>query len=153
MISAREPMSPCGPALPGGCATWEEQTLSVTGQLTPLLECIAAAMAEEHYSPKDIFGMRLAVEEAVVNSIKHGHQEDPSMEVGVRYRIDADCAIVAVEDQGPGFNPDELPDPTDVENWEKPGGRGVFLMRTYTTWTHFNARGNCVTLCKYRSVT
>ena len=50
-----------------------------------------------------------------------------------------------------GFNPDDLPDPLDPENLERPSGRGVFLIRHYMTWVRYNPRGNCVTLCKGKS--
>jgi len=151
MITAQQPTDPCGTAVDEGYSTWLHELLSSAGQLAPVLDRISAAMTDLDYSPKDVFGMRLAVEEAVVNSIKHGHKQDPTKEVSIRYRIDADCVLVTIEDQGAGFNPDDVPDPTAPENWEKPGGRGVFLMRSYTTWTRFNARGNRVTLCKYRT--
>jgi len=59
--------------------------------------------------------------------------------------------LLVIEDEGLGFEPDELPDPLAPENLERACGRGVFLMRHYMTWVRFNDRGNCVTLCKRRS--
>ena len=56
-----------------------------------------------------------------------------------------------VEDEGPGFDPGRVPDPTLPENPDRPGGRGLPLMRHFMTWVRFSRPGNRVTLCKYRS--
>ena len=79
----------------------------------------------------DVYGnVMVAITEAVNNSIIHGNKGDSSKTVTIQchaknpYRL-----LVAVEDQGDGFNPDDLPDPTAPENLANPGGRGVFLMR------------------------
>ena len=57
------------------------------------------------YSAKDHFGLRLALEEAVVNSITHGHQHDPAKMVVLRYRVGTEYVLREVEDQGAGFDP------------------------------------------------
>ena len=68
---------------------------------------------------------------------------------------DADLVICAArplgEDEGPGFDPHQVPDPLAPENLEKSSGRGLLLMRTYMTWIRYNECGNQVTLCKQRS--
>src|SRR5262245_43137196 len=53
-----------------------------------------------------------------------------------------------VRDQGPGFDPNKLPDPTDPENLEKVSGRGLLLMRTFMDEVSFNSTGNEVTMFK-----
>jgi serine/threonine-protein kinase RsbW len=58
--------------------------------------------------------------------------------------------LVEIRDEGPGFDPDGLPDPLAPQNLERPGGRGVFLIRQYMTWVQFNETGNAVTLCKVK---
>ena len=121
--------------------------------MIPLIEAVIAKMASLGFSEKDIFGMRLALEEALVNSVKHGHRHDPTKNVEIRYRVCHEHALVQVEDQGPGVDPAGIPDPTASENWERPCRRGVLLMRSYMTWIRYNERGNCVTLCKCPSVT
>jgi serine/threonine-protein kinase RsbW len=57
---------------------------------------------------------------------------------------------VEVEDQGPGFNPSDIPDPTAIENLEKPGGRGIMLMRAFMTRVEYVGKGNQVVLEKHR---
>jgi serine/threonine-protein kinase RsbW len=111
---------------------------------------IIAVLESLEYSARDVFGMRLALEEAIVNAIKHGNRMDPSKSVRILCEIDRDRVYVEVEDQGPGFNPAEIPDPTSEENLEKPGGRGIMLMRAFMTRVEYNAQGNQVTLEKLR---
>ena len=111
---------------------------------------IERLLRAHHASEKDIFGIRLALEEALVNAIKHGNQMDRRKRVRVAYRVAADRFDVQVEDEGPGFNPEDVPDPTLAENLERPCGRGVMLMRHYMTTVHFNGRGNVVSMTKLR---
>jgi serine/threonine-protein kinase RsbW len=120
-------------------------------EMAAVIDRVAAAMAEAGYPEPDVFGMRLALEEAVVNAVKHGHRGDPTREVLVRYRVTPEQAVAEVEDQGAGFDPAAVPDPLAPENLEKSSGRGLLLMRAYTTSCVFNERGNRVTLCKHRS--
>lgn len=109
------------------------------------------ALVEEHgYSARDVFGMRLALEEAIVNAIKHGNRMDAGKTVRIQCEVDESRVYVRVEDQGPGFDPEEIPDPTAAENLEKPGGRGIMLMRAFMTRVEYQGRGNAVELEKIR---
>src|SRR5579871_3847373 len=78
-------------------------------------EEIVAALVAGRYSEHDVFSIKLAVEEALVNAIKHGNQMDPGKRVTVAYRVTADVFEVRIVDEGPGFNPEDVPDPTDPE--------------------------------------
>lgn len=127
-------------------------SLRSMAEATPVLDGVARAMAEAGYPEKDCFGMRLALEEAVANAVKHGIRGDPSRRARVRYHIGVDCVLAEVEDDGPGFDPRRVPDPLAPENLERECGRGLLLMRSLLTWCRFNRRGNGVTLCKCRSV-
>jgi serine/threonine-protein kinase RsbW len=102
------------------------------------------------YGRKDIFAVKLGLEEAISNAIKHGNRRDPTTCVRIRYRVTADRVVAEVADEGAGFDPAAVPDPRAVEYRERPGGRGLFLMRAYMTWVAFNTRGNEVTLCRLR---
>jgi serine/threonine-protein kinase RsbW len=95
--------------------------------------------------------MRLALDEALANAVRHGHRGDATKRVEVRYRITAAEALAEVEDQGEGFDPQRVSDPRLPENLEQPGGRGLLLMRAYLSWVRYNDRGNAVTLCQRRS--
>ena len=59
-----------------------------------------------------------------------------------------DSVLAEVEDEGPGFKPEEVPDPLALENLERSSGRGLFLMRSYMTWVRHNERGNEVTMIR-----
>jgi serine/threonine-protein kinase RsbW len=69
----------------------------------------------------------------------------------IRYCADQEAILIEVEDEGPGFDPSKVPDPTLPENVARCGGRGLLLMRHYMTWVRYSGRGNRVTLCKRRS--
>ncbi|MEO0483648.1 MAG: ATP-binding protein [Planctomycetota bacterium] len=91
------------------------------------------------------FAVRLALEEAIVNAFKHGHRNvDPAATVHVEYEVDQGMVKIAVQDQGPGFDPGRVPDPTLDENLELPSGRGLMLMRAYMTEVRHNETGNRV---------
>jgi serine/threonine-protein kinase RsbW len=130
---------------------WLRQSAHTGDELIPVIDEITSLMEREGYSSRDIFGLRLAVEEAGVNAIKHGHQDCPDKPVWLRYQVTREQVLVEIEDEGPGFEPERIPDPLAPENLERSCGRGLLLMRCYTTWLSYNERGNRVTLCKERS--
>lgn len=106
-------------------------------------------LAKHQFPDKVVFGIKLALEEAIVNAIKHGNQMDRSKTVRVRYTIDDDHFLIQIEDEGPGFQPEDVPDPTSPEYLERPCGRGLFLMKAYMTECEFLPPGN---ICRMRKV-
>lgn len=98
---------------------------------------------------RDRFCVRLALEEALVNAIKHGNQMDPSKRVTVRFKVWRDRAEFHITDEGPGFDPEDLPDPTDIENLERPCGRGVMLIKHYMHEVEYFAPGNAVLMRRF----
>ena len=129
---------------------WQEEYVRGIAEVSSLSDRIVALMSQAGFGDKDLFGMRLALEEAVVNGIRHGNGNDAAKAVRVRYQVNATRALAEVEDQGPGFNPGAVPDPLAPEYLESPSGRGIFLIRHHMTWVKFNDRGNCVAVCKER---
>ncbi len=130
------------------CGLWVRARLSAGHEVRPLIDRMTAWMEAEGYPPSDCTGMRLALDEAIVNALRHGNRFDPAKRVRVRFRVDAFEALAEVEDEGPGFDPEAVPDPTAAENLDRPSGRGLLLMRHFTTWVRFHGRGNFVTLCR-----
>ena len=126
-------------------------TVRSTADLPPVLDALAGRMEALDYLKRECLGMRLALEEALVNALKHGHGHDPAKAAHVRLRVTVEQALAEVEDEGPGFDPSAVADALRPENLERTCGRGLLLMRHYTTWVRFNDRGNRVTLCKCRS--
>lgn len=112
-------------------------------------EIILKACEEHHFPEQDLFAIKLALEEAMVNACKHGNCMDPCKHVKVKYRVTDQRADVAIEDEGKGFDCTELPDPTREENLEMTHGRGILLMRAYMSSVVFNPAGNKVTLTKF----
>ena len=102
------------------------------------------------FSEMDIFAIKLALEEALVNAIKHGNQMDRSKKVHVAYRVTPDRFDIRIADEGPGFDPEDVPDPMAPENLERPCGRGLLLMRHYMTEVTYIPPGNQLTMSKVR---
>lgn len=129
-------------------ASWQHTAIHSSAEIPSLAETMAKQMLAAGFTDKDVFCFRLAVEEAIVNGVNHGNRADPAKRVSVRHCISPAEAIVEVEDEGSGFNPEAVADPLAPENIERPSGRGIFLMRFYMSWIKYNPRGNCVTLCR-----
>ena len=103
---------------------------------------IELSLAASDASERDIFCIKLALEEALVNAIKHGNQLDLSKSVSISYQVLRLSFEIRITDQGPGFDPDDWPDPTAIENLERPCGRGVMLMRHYMSDVEYYPPGN-----------
>lgn len=90
--------------------------------------------------------LRVAVGEAISNAILYGNGEDPDKRVRVEAVYGDEAVRVTVTDEGPGFDPSAVADPTRAENRDRPHGRGLFLLRTLMDRVEWNERGNRVTL-------
>ena len=99
----------------------------------------------------DIYGnIMIAVTEAVNNAILHGNHKDQKKNVFLQLSFQNDHNILfTIQDQGPGFDYQHLPDPTSPENIEKPGGRGIFLMKNLCDEVKFHEGGKKVELTFY----
>jgi serine/threonine-protein kinase RsbW len=97
----------------------------------------------------DVYGnVMVAVTEAVNNSVVHGNQSDPNKKVFLDFEMENQYRLVVrVRDEGPGFDPQKLSDPTAPENLENVGGRGVFLMRQLADELTFLDDGRIVEMC------
>lgn len=114
----------------------------VREELDRLQDSVLVAVAAVGFDEASTFAVRLALEEAVANAFRHGNAEDPSKRVTVRYRVTSHEIRLSVEDEGPGFDPGAVPDPTEDQNLEIPSGRGIMLMRAYMTSVEIVAPGN-----------
>jgi len=98
----------------------------------------------------DIYGnIMIAVTEAVNNAIKHGNSNDKGKNVYLSLSLDESMIKFVIKDEGTGFDYGNLPDPTAPENLEKPGGRGIFLMKHLSDEVEFKDRGREVILSFY----
>ena len=113
-----------------------------------IVESVIDAMGSAGYEQSTCFAVRLALDEALANAIRHGNGGDSSKTVTVEYDVDDERVSISITDQGPGFDPTDVPDPTLDENLERPCGRGVMLIKAYMTEVSYNDSGNCVTMIK-----
>lgn len=121
---------------------------SILAEGVQVVENVINAIQPYGYTDTALFAVRLALDEALANAIRHGNQSDESKNVTVEFTVDDEEIRIAITDEGSGFHPDLIPDPTLDENLERPCGRGVMLMRAYMTEVYFNDSGNCVTMVK-----
>jgi serine/threonine-protein kinase RsbW len=113
------------------------------------------ALIEQHlrsnqFEDPEIFSIKLALEEALVNAIKHGNQMDRSKKVYIQFNVNRERFDVRIVDEGNGFALEDVPDPMAPENLERACGRGLLLMRHYMTEVTFHAPGNRLTMSKVR---
>ena len=119
---------------------------SVTENLT-LVDKLIDKVCEVYTISEDYYGnILVAVTEAVNNAIQHGNQANPEKQVGISYQAKENSIVFRIEDQGPGFDYSNLPDPTDPANLEKPNGRGIFLMKNLADEVEFLEEGRIVEL-------
>jgi serine/threonine-protein kinase RsbW len=111
-------------------------------------ERIMSELARCRYGADVTFAIKLALEEALTNAVKHGNDNDTSKRLVVRYAVSPERTVIMVRDEGHGFVPNRVPDPTADENLERPSGRGIMLMHAYMTRVYFNEAGNEVWLLK-----
>ena len=130
--------------------TWTNETKipSDTKQGRAVLDELLSQLQRHEWAEHDVFGVHLAVEEALVNAIRHGNQNDPSKNVEVKCHMTSERLRVEIADEGTGFDPEDVPDPTAEENLEIPSGRGIMLMRTYMSFVEYNEVGNRVVMEK-----
>ena len=118
----------------------------------------AAAAVAEFLSRSGItedaaFGIDMAVREAVTNAVVHGNRQDENKTVEVTLKSAPDAVEISVHDQGVGFNPEAVPDPTADENILKASGRGIFFMRSFmdeVDWLIRPGGGTTVRMLKRR---
>lgn len=123
----------------------DEATLWVVNDLAQIEQAqnqVMTVVERFGYPRAAIFAIRLALHEAVSNSFRHGHaQLPPSVPVQISYRVTPSEVLLTVEDQGPGFEPETVPDPTLEENLERGSGRGLLLIRAYMASAAYSKHG------------
>ena len=115
-----------------------------------MIESFIDNAKEKFHLDDDIYGnIMIAVTEAVNNAITHGNNNNKSKNVHLSLSLDESMIKFVVKDERQGFNYDKLPDPTSPENLEKPGGRGIFLMKHLSDEVQFKENGRIVELSFY----
>ncbi len=142
------------PVTPMNTQAWNwSKECAFSSDMTEGHALIAEVMAKldgTSWGTKDLFAVNLALEEALVNAVNHGNHADPAKKVTFACRLDDNRLYFRIEDEGDGFNPDALPDPTDPENIMVVSGRGVFLIRNFASRVWWNDKGNVLEFEKDR---
>jgi len=113
-------------------------------------ELVMQALRRKGFSEQDIFGIKLALEEALTNAVKHGNRNDSTKTVTVRYRVTTRQVVLVVRDEGPGFEPEQVPDCRQPDRLPLPNGRGIMLIRAYMDEVSFCDNGRELYLVKHR---
>lgn len=115
-----------------------------------MIESFIDNAKERFHLDEDLYGnIMIAVTEAVNNAIKHGNSGNSAKNVFLSLTLDDNLLKFLIKDEGTGFNYSDLPDPTSPENIEKPGGRGIFLMKHLSDEVEFLDGGKTVELSFY----
>ena len=115
-----------------------------------MIESFIDNAKERFHLDEDLYGnIMIAVTEAVNNAIKHGNDSNSSKNVFLSLTLNDNLLKFIVKDEGLGFDHNNLPDPTSPENIEKPGGRGIFLMKHLSDEVEFTENGKTVELSFY----
>ena len=122
---------------------------SIPSEIARVENTILPVLDAKGYGERAIFAVKLSLEEALMNAIRHGNRLDSTKRVYVEFSVDDARAMLRVEDEGEGFVPRDVPDPTKDENLEATSGRGIALMRAYMDRVDYSERGNAVTMVKY----
>jgi serine/threonine-protein kinase RsbW len=109
-------------------------------------DVVAAGFDEE-----TTFAIRISLEEAIVNAIRHGNRLDPNKKVRIDSNISPGRSEIAVEDEGTGFERKGIPDPTSSENLCRPNGRGILLIESYMTNVRWERGGRRVWMVKEKA--
>jgi serine/threonine-protein kinase RsbW len=107
---------------------------------------IDSASGEIGISKENYGKILVSTLEAVNNAILHGNKSDPNKKVDILISYKLEVLKIKITDQGPGFSPDKVPDPTVPDNIESLNGRGVFLMSKLADVIKYSKKGNSVTM-------
>jgi len=122
-------------------------TFSSTTANIAIVENLVDELCETHSIKEDFYGnILIALTEAVNNAIVHGNKLDEDKQVRLAVSHSGEVLKFTIQDEGPGFDYNNLPDPTAPENIEKPNGRGVFLMKNLADRCEFLEEGTIVSL-------
>ena len=100
------------------------------------------------YDEDSTFAIKLALEEAMTNAVRHGNSGDANKKVYVRYVVTPEQVTICVRDEGEGFCPDAIPDPTTPERLSLPCGRGIMLIKAYMNKVEYRENGREICMTK-----
>jgi len=130
----------------------EHKIPSRTGAGQRVMDEVLEQLEQHHWVKHDIYSVHLALQEGLANAIKHGNRLDASKQVHFTCQMSSDLLRIEITDEGEGFDPSTIPDPTEEDRLECPDGRGVMLMRNFMSRVKYNETGNSIFLEKEREL-
>ena len=122
-------------------STTNRSSMTLASELSSVdpVEAKAEQLAREAGFDEDTASqIAMVVREAVINAILHGNKRHPAKQVHVRFELNDEALSIRIADEGPGLDPDSVPDPLAPENILRSSGRGIFLMRAIMDEVHFH---------------
>ncbi|MBF0477877.1 MAG: ATP-binding protein [Candidatus Omnitrophica bacterium] len=116
--------------------------------VTEFVSAVFEKLSFLSFDEPTVFNLKLCLHEAVVNAIKHGNKLNSKLRVRVIIKNEENKLIFEVDDQGEGFDPQSIPDPTAEENILKCSGRGVFLIKNIMDDVQFQNNGKTIKMVK-----
>jgi len=126
-----------------------EKLPSSLDSVCPFIERVLRIISDFTGQRDEIFNLKLALEEALTNAMRHGNVLNTVLYVNVHIKADKDKVIFDIHDQGKGFDFLDVPDPTKEPNLHNPSGRGVFLMRKVMDKVEYYDGGSGVRMTKF----
>jgi serine/threonine-protein kinase RsbW len=102
---------------------------------------IMQRVIERRFDDESVFAIKLAIEEGIINAIKHGNKHDPGKTVTIDCKVSDTLFDITIQDQGVGFLRKDVPDPLAEENLEKSSGRGLLLIESYMNKVEYSDQG------------
>jgi serine/threonine-protein kinase RsbW len=109
---------------------------------------IIASVRAHGFDEDSTHAVRLALEETLINAIKHGNKLNPKKRVTVEGSVSDQKVEITIQDEGNGFVREDVPDPLHEDNLEKPSGRGLLLIESYMTSVKYSDGGRRVTMIR-----
>jgi serine/threonine-protein kinase RsbW len=136
--------------LPGIEAFVTERIEAVIPSRLPYVDAVVSYLADHlvRFGYMDADSTSTALHEALTNAIRHGNQMDENKNVTVQVELDQHQAVFTITDEGNGFDPSSVCDPTEEENLLRNCGRGLLLIRHLMDEVKYNERGNQITMIK-----
>jgi serine/threonine-protein kinase RsbW len=120
--------------------------------LEPVISYLIMRVEQTWSLPAGSFpDLAIALSESLINAIKHGNSSNQTKLVRINTEVSSDEAIFMVDDEGPGFNVKNVPNPRDADNLLKPSGRGLLFIKSIMDEARFNGPGNRLTMIKKRA--
>lgn len=113
-----------------------------------VVTCVVGKLIDLALAKEIISAVRLSLQEAMVNAVKHGNKLDPGLVVRVEIEVEPKQLIIQVCDQGEGYDYKNIPSPVEPQNLEKLKGRGIYLIKHLMDKVEFLNEGSTIRMIR-----